>query len=78
MNFVIFLIGIIDYNFLCFKEGITKVFELREKAQQLEFAQDRDREELDEDDNYPLDEHINGGDSVASSHNHNDTGPVLA
>lgn len=54
------------------------MFELREKAQQLEFAQDRDREELDEDDNYPLDEHINGGDSVTSSHNHNDTGPVLA
>lgn len=52
------------------------MFELREKAQQLEFAQDRDPDELDEedDDEYPLDDHLNG-ESIDRSHN---DGAILA
>lgn len=54
------------------------MFELREKAQQLEFSQDRDHDEIDDDD-YPLDDHMNG-ESVPNSHidhSHND-GAILA
>lgn len=73
------LSGIIDYNFLCFKEGITRVFELREKAQQLEYVPERDPDEEEDDDDYNLDEHING-ESIQNSHidhSHND-GAILA
>lgn len=31
--------GVIDYNFLCFREAITQVFELRLKNQKLEAAE---------------------------------------
>jgi hypothetical protein len=30
---LIFVVGIIDYNFLCFREAIQQVFELRNKSQ---------------------------------------------
>lgn len=46
--------GIIDYNFLCFKEGIKKVFELREKAQRELYAQ------CENDEDFSMDEALNG------------------
>jgi hypothetical protein len=30
---LIYVVGIIDYNFLCFREAIQQVFELRNKSQ---------------------------------------------
>lgn len=34
INFIIFLfVGIIDYNFLCFRKAISQVFEVRSKGQ---------------------------------------------
>lgn len=30
---IFFLSGVIDYNFLCFRDAITQVFELRNKSQ---------------------------------------------
>jgi len=33
--FVVFIIGIIDYNFLCFRDAIQQVFELRNENQVL-------------------------------------------
>lgn len=31
--FVVFIVGIIDYNFLCFRDAIQQVFELRNENQ---------------------------------------------
>jgi hypothetical protein len=33
--FVVFIVGIIDYNFLCFRDAIQQVFELRNENQVL-------------------------------------------
>lgn len=33
--FVLFIVGIIDYNFLCFRDAIQQVFELRNENQVL-------------------------------------------
>lgn len=40
-------IGVIDYNFLCFREAINQVFELRSKQQKIA---DSLEDELDESD----------------------------
>uniref|UniRef100_A0A0K8TPU2 Putative small gtpase involved in nuclear protein import n=1 Tax=Tabanus bromius TaxID=304241 RepID=A0A0K8TPU2_TABBR len=51
--------GVIDYNFLCFREAISQVFELRLKNRKLETLEEQDEEE--EYKNAPI---TNGGTSV--------------
>lgn len=54
--------GIIDYNFLCFKEGIQKVFELREKAQRELY------EQCENDEEFSMESVINGNEEEDENH----------
>lgn len=40
-------VGVIDYNFLCFREAINQVFELRSKQQKLADSLDDEPDESD-------------------------------
>ncbi|XP_058457179.1 ras-related GTP-binding protein C isoform X1 [Malaya genurostris] len=50
--------GVIDYNFLCFREAITQVFELRLKNQKLEAVDQDPDDQSDYNGSVPLNESI--------------------
>jgi len=54
--------GVIDYNFICFRDAISEVFELRLKRQKMLENQDQDDDEL-------VDDH---GITIACSNHEND------
>lgn len=47
--------GVIDYNFICFRDAISEVFELRLKRQKLLENADQDDDELPEDNGITVD-----------------------
>ena len=56
--------GVIDYNFICFREAISEVFELRSKNLKLETLDENDENELDY-----KNSRLTNGDSPTSSFN---------
>lgn len=61
--------GVIDYNFLCFREAISEVFELRMKNQKLETLDEQDEDDEDEEEEYKSANLLNGGNSIVNSAN---------
>lgn len=47
--------GVIDYNFICFRDAISEVFELRLKRQKLLENADQDDDELADDNGITMD-----------------------
>ncbi|XP_055371639.1 ras-related GTP-binding protein C [Condylostylus longicornis] len=56
--------GVIDYNFLCFRQAISEVFELRLKSQKLETLNENDEDCLEYEN-----QRLTNGDSIDSANN---------